>query len=276
MRRIFPFLVVHLAALYSVRPRGRMFNESIWLGCVALEILLLARGLRGRLASKYPAFYTYIAFVLLQEPVRAGIKLWRPPLYRDVYWSTEILAVIFGCLVVFEIYRVGLAAYPGTARMARNVLLLTFAVALVKALAIAWNDPRWWMEAAATDIEGVLRAVQAVAIAVLVALCLFYSIPFGKNLRGILLGYGFFVSWSVAFLPFVSSVGINLRHLLGRLYPMSYFVVLGVWLVHLWSYYPNPQPQAEVQLEQTYQRLAAATQRRLQDARGYLVRGVRP
>jgi hypothetical protein len=252
-----------------------MLSESIWWGCVALEILLLARGLRSRLASNYPSFYTYIAFVLVQEPLRFAVHHWRPHLYRSVYWSTEILAVMFGCLVVFEIYRMGLSAFPGTARMARNVLVLVFVVALMKALANAWNDPRWWMEAAATDIEGVLRAVQAVAIAVLVALSLFYSIPFGRNLRGILFGYGLFVSWSVACLPFVASAGIDLRHLLGRLYPICYFLVLGIWLAHLWSYAPNPQPQVEAQLEQAYQRLAAVTHRRLRDARGYLFRTVR-
>jgi hypothetical protein len=253
-----------------------MFNESIWWGCVALEVLLLTQGFRSKLASRYPAFYTYISFVLLQEVIRFAVHHWRPHLYRSLYWSTEILAVMFGCLVVFEIYRVGLSAFPGTARMARNVLVLAFAVALMKALANVWNDPRWWMEAAATDIEGVLRAVQAVAIVVLVALFLFYSIPFGKNLRGILFGYGFFVSWSVACLPFVSSAGIDLRHVLGRLYPLSYFFVLGIWLAHLWSYSPNAQPQVEAHLEQAYQRLAAATHRRLREARGYLVRAAGP
>jgi hypothetical protein len=252
-----------------------MLSQAIWWGGVAIEILLLVRGLRGKLASRYPIFYCYISLVLFQEPFLFAAYRWYPEIYRNVYWTAEFLTVMFGCGVVFEIYRVGLSAYPGTARMARNVLAFVFALALAKALADAWTDPRWWMEAATTDIEGALRAVEALAIVTLVGLFLFYSIPLGKNLRGILLGYGFFVSTSVLSLKFLSYAGNQLRDFLSHAYPVSYLIALSLWLAHLWSYAPNPLA-ANVRLEQEYQRIAAATHRRLQDARGYLARAVRP
>ena len=75
---------------------------------------------------------------------------WHPQLYRNVYWITEFLALMFGCGVVLEIYRVGLSAFPGTARMVRNALAFVFALALARGLAEAWTDPRWWLEAATT------------------------------------------------------------------------------------------------------------------------------
>jgi hypothetical protein len=253
-----------------------MLSQVIWGSGVALEILLLVRGFRGKLASRYPVFYCYILFVFLQDIVRTVTYQLYRQIYRDLYWATEFLAVMFGCAVVFEIYRVGLASYPGTARMARRLLVFVFAAASLKALAGTWNDPRWWAEAATTDIEGTLRTVQALFIVALVALFLIYSIPFGKNLRGILLGYGFFVSWSVVCLPIVSSAGSGLREFLSDSYPVSFFLALGFWLAHLWSYAAAPEPKAAVRLEQEYQTIAAATRRRLQDARGYLARVVRP
>lgn len=250
-----------------------MLGQAIWWSSIAIEILLLLRGLRGKLAFRYPLFYCYLSFVLFQDLLSFAVYRWYPQLYRNVYWFTEFLAVMLGCGVVFEIYRVGLSAFPGTARMARNALALVFALAIAIGVAQAWTDPRWWMEAATTDIEGALRAVEALAIAALAALFLFYSIPFGRNLRGILLGYGLFVGMRVISLTFVSN---GRRDFWYYAYSGSYFVALVIWSGHLWSYCASPQPKAVSQIEQDYQTLAAATHRRLQDARGYLARAVRP
>jgi len=253
-----------------------MLSQLIGWGGVTLEILILVRGVRGKLALRYPAFYGYLAFILLQDVFCFAVNLWYPRVYTGVYWTAEFISLLFGCAVVFEIYRVGLAAFPGTARMARNALGFLFALAIARAIADTWTDPRWWMEAATTQIEGALRTVEALAIVILAALFLFYSIPVGKNLRGILLGYGLFVSTSVLSLEFVSTSRPALRYFLSTVYPDFYFVVLILWLAHLWSYAPNLVPAASVRLEQEYQRVAAATHRRLQDARGYLAKAVRP
>jgi hypothetical protein len=253
-----------------------MLSQAIWWSSIAVEILLVVRGLRGRLVFRYPVFYSYVSFVLFQDLFLFFAYRWYPLFYRNAYWTAEFISLIFGCAVVFEIYRLGLSAYPGTARMARNTLSFIFALAIAKALADAWTDPRWWMEAATTDIEGALRTVEALALVSLVGLFLFYSIPVGRNLRGILLGYGFFISASVLSLKFVSSAGNQLLHFLSSVYPASFLIALSLWLAHLWSYAANPVPAANVRLEQEYQRVAAATHRRLQDARGYLAKAVRP
>jgi hypothetical protein len=253
-----------------------MLSQLIAWGGITLEVLILFRALKGKLAFKYPVFYSYFSFILFQDLLSFAVHRWYPLLYRNVYWFTEFLALLFGCGVVFEIYRVGLSAFPGTARMARNALAFMFALAVTIGLAQAWTDPRWWMQAATTDMEGALRAVEALAIVVLAALFLFYSIPIGKNLRGILLGYGLFVGTSVLALEFVSTAGSTLHHFLSAAYPDFYFICLSLWLAHLWSYAPNPVPAASVRLEQEYQMVAAATRRRLQDARGYLAKAVRP
>jgi len=43
----------------------------------------------------------------------------------------------------------------------------------------------------------------------------------------------------------------------------------------LWSYQPSPEPKGKLGLELEYQRIAAATQRRLQEARAYLRKAAR-
>src|SRR5467141_4289446 len=147
-----------------------MLGQCIWWGCITFETLLLARGLQAKLWARYPVFYAYILFVWLQSLLRFSIFHSRPQYYSAVYWITEGLGVLVGCAVVFEIYRVGLTAYPGTARMARNLLGFIFLLTFTKVLVETWNDPHWWSMATNLELESVLRTVQAVGLGALVLL----------------------------------------------------------------------------------------------------------
>src|SRR5271168_4550368 len=103
-----------------------MLDQFIWWLNMALEAVVLIRGARGRWASRYPVFYAYLLFVLLQSLLRFYFYQCGSPLFPYVYWCTEFLAVLVGCAVTFEIYKAGLLAFPGTARMARNILCIIF------------------------------------------------------------------------------------------------------------------------------------------------------
>ena len=116
--------------------------------------------------------------------------------------------------------------------------------------------------------------MQALAIVALFLLLLFYSIPFGRNLRGVLLGYGLFVGETIVWLTFSAAGSPKFQQLWGYVHPLSYFFVLTIWTLHMWSYAPNPEPKKTVRLEEQYQTLAAATTKRLEQGRGYLAKVV--
>jgi hypothetical protein len=250
-----------------------MFSLSIWLVGIAFELILIVRGVQRGLLRHYPVFYSYIAFVVVTDILLFATRPTARP-YLYLYWIAEFVGLLLGCLVFFEFYRVALKPYPGTARVARALLFVVFVIAVVKTVVTIVNVPKWWLYAQPAQVEGVLRVCQLMAILALALLFLFYSIPFGKNLRGILLGYGFFVSWSVLCLALVAAGVAKADSLWSYTYPISYVLSVVVWTVHLWSYQPNPVPDRAIPLEQEYQRVAAATQRRLHDARGYLAKAV--
>jgi hypothetical protein len=249
-----------------------MLSQFIWWGSDALEVLLLIRAWQCGLLRRYPLFYAYIFFVVVQDVPRFLTLRWNEKAYDYVYWTTEYLAVAAGCAVVFEIYRIALYSYPGAARIIRNVLMFVFAMAFAKGLANTANFHQWWEEATALGVERTVRTVQGIAIIALVSLFLAYSIPFGKNLRGILLGYSLFIAGRVICLTFVSPQG---RDFWFYAYSASYAVVLSLWLAHLWSYHPVPEAQTRGNLERDYRTLAAATQRRLRETAGFLRKAVR-
>jgi hypothetical protein len=247
-----------------------MLGNVIWWSSIALEIALLLRGLGSGLFRRLPIFFGYMSFVVLQEIIRLLFQ--NQDVYPAVYWFTEFLGLAFGSLVIFEIYKISLLAYPGAARMARNALAFVFLTAVAKGLADVVSSGEWHGQPTAFQIERALRSVQAAAILALVVLFLVYSIPFGRNLRGILLGYGLFIGQRVICLTFMPTQG---HHFWFYAYSAIYPMTLVVWLAHLWSYQPIPAPRAAVPLEQDYQNIAAATQRRLQAMRVYVRKGVR-
>jgi hypothetical protein len=251
-----------------------MLSQLILWSSIALEILLLIRGLQTRLAFRYPFFFGYVSFVLICEDFLSVVtRHGNRQVYAYTYWVTEFVGVLIGCAVVFEIYREGLAQYPGTARMARNFLGLIFLLAIGKGLVAAVDDPGWWLAANILEIERILRTVQALAIGALVAVSLLYSIRFGRNLRGILFGYGLFVSVLAVCLSFVR---LGQHDFWYYAQSASYMAALAAWLSHLWSHSPSAAVEgAGSQLEIDYLRAAAATRRRFQAARGQLAKAVR-
>jgi hypothetical protein len=252
-----------------------MMGLSIWLVGIALELILIVRGVQQGLLRRYPIFYSYIAFVVVTDILFFFVHPFATrESYLRLYWVIEFLGLLYGCLVFFEFYRVALTPYPGTARMARGLLALLFVVAIVKTAIKTLNAPLGWMNATPAQVEGLLRVCELLAILALTILFLSYSIPFGKNLRGILIGYGFFVSWSVICLALVDAGVAKSDSFWSYTFSLSYVISVVVWTVHLWSYQPNPVPDRTLPLEQEYQRIAAATQRRLHDARGYLTKAV--
>jgi hypothetical protein len=257
-----------------------MLSQFIWWSSIGLAFLILIRGMQNKLAYRYPVFYGYVAYVLFCEDLTSYFtQRWSPRFYSYGYWVTEFTGVLIGCAVVFETYRIGLRRFPGTARMTRNALALIFSLAFAKALAVAANDPGWWVQANTLEIERVLRTVQVIAVTALAAVCVIYAIPLGKNLRGILIGYGLYVGVLSLCLTFVPVRGHNFWwYASSTCYPAA----LGIWLTHLWSHNEslapgasNKPPRDDRDSASNYEETATATRRRLQTARGDLVKVVR-
>ena len=270
-------MVLFVARVKSRIPNSAtMLTTAIWLAGISLESLLLFRGLQVRLVRRFPIFYFYILFVIADEILRFSAYRWYPKHYAQVYWPTQFLGLFIGSAVIFEIYRVGLIRFPGTARMTRYVLLLVFGAVVAKALTNASDGLLSWLAGTSVELERNLRTVQALAILTLVALFLWYAIPFGRNLKGILLGYGLFIATSlVQFALWYYSIG-NVEGFWPYAQPLAYVLVLAVWVGALWSADPVPQIEPPVQLEKDYQILAASTRNQLQRALAFLGWAARP
>jgi hypothetical protein len=244
-----------------------MFSLVIaWL-TVALEILILWRGVSLGSLPRFPYFYSYIAFVLLQSLFLFAVLHWWATKYARYYWELQVPALVFGSLVIFEIYRIGLRRFPGTAKMARNLLYLVFALTIAKVIANQWNGAQWGLAQTTADLDRDLRIVQACSLLALLIALLLYQVRIGRHLKGIITGYGLFVASSVVQLSLLSYLGSSFHKIWHYLQPMSYLVFLVIWTAALWSPVPEEAQEAAELPPGGYSRLTRKTEEDLEKIR---------
>jgi hypothetical protein len=239
-----------------------MFAQAIWVAAIFLEGLLVFRSWHTRLRCAYPLFFSYLALVLTQDILRYLVAHFSPSIYPEIYWSTEFLGVFAGCAVVLEFHWIGLAKFPGVAKLARFAVMLGFSLTVGKVLLTAMQGSLGWSVLRIIELERDMRFVQIIAICSLLFLFLGYRIPIGRNLRGIILGYGLFLGINIVNLTYLARFGGTVQFIASYIQSSAYFVALCVWTVSLWSYAARARAAA-TPLESGYAEILGRTREQL-------------
>lgn len=236
----------------------------------------MLRGWRKKQFAEYPAFYVYIGYIFLEELGRLIVYQWFHGIYAQVYWGSQFASLVVGCAVIFEIYRSGLKAFPGTARMARNVLMFVFALVFAKAIVAGSEGTSWLAALTAMKLELDLRIVQSSALAALLVVFFVYKIPMSRNLKGVILGYGVFLGASVAQLGTMILLHREFSGPWPYVRSATYLLVLTAWAISLWSYQEAPKAAHAITLDDDYKMLVAKTRKRFARSRLAIAKAVRP
>jgi len=211
-----------------------MLTQIIWWAGIALESLLLVRGVRGGLVRRFPLFYTYVFFVLAESLVMFAVYRWARNDFARAYWIGEYGTLTLGSFLLLDVYRVVLRQYPGTARVARNLLCFVFALAFAKVLVNRSYGALWWSAQTPEELERNLRIVQSFAVLAIIIVMIVYAIPRGRDLKGILAGYSLLVGSSLVHLSLASHPGLWVIRTWSYVEPVCYVIVLCIWTVALW------------------------------------------
>jgi hypothetical protein len=245
-----------------------MLPVIIWIGGIALEGMLLIRGWKVRHTSRFPIFFSYLGLIFTQSVLLYFVARFYNAAYSSTYWTLELLDVFAGCGVVFEIYRIALADFPGVKRVARSALLFVFSLTIGRVLVTAQEGFHRWSARMTVQLERDMRFVEIAAVMTLLILVFSYRIPLGRNLRGIVLGYGIFLGVSILNLTLMWRFGSEVRSIASSIQSLSYLAVLCLWVAFLWSYYPRPVSKRSADNHaRTYEELYAETNNRLGKAR---------
>lgn len=233
--------------------------------------LLIIFALRGNYFREYLVFYSYLSYLFVEGLIRVFVLTFAPNSYLVIYWSTQFLEISAAYCVLWEIYRKILEPFAGTAKMASRLVAVAFLAVLGKAFFAALLARDWVLSKRVIELERDLRSVQATLVILLVGLMVYYQIPVGRNVRGLISGYGFFVGASVILLTLRSYIGTPFQVGWQYLQQASTLGTFLIWCFALYSYAPNPTPIGENELERDYIVIATRTQQAMARARGYLV-----
>jgi hypothetical protein len=264
--------------VFTVRiSEALMLSLLIWRAGILLEGLLLFRGLSGGMSARYPYFFIYIGCALVDDIADYAhycLSGWAS--YANWYWIGELLALIVGCGIILEIFRCVLSPYPGAERFARIAGFTVFAAIAGFALVYPAMMPASAHGGTMFELERDLRTVQAIFLVGLFGVIRYYGIAIGKNMRGIILGYGLFVGVALVGRAVRSYAGVPLPATWNVITQQaSYCAALLIWTVALWSYHPNPVPDSSIRLEEDYEAFAARTRATLSAMRIHLVKAAR-
>jgi len=249
-----------------------MLSDTIfWLTNVLIALLLL-QAVRRRFFTKYVLFFAYLTYVLVISLVGFYVYSFRLEAYLSFYWYARFLSVAGGYCVTWELFTHVLRHYPGTAKMVRCLVSVFFLAVLGIALVDAFNNEASGLVESVIRFERNLQAIQALLLTLLLILIRYYAIPLGRNLRGLVLGYGFFIGVGIVTLTLRSLVGASFQLWWQYLQQGSGLIASAIWVQAFWVYAPNPKPDVFIRLEEDYEVLAERTYRAIAKARASVLR----
>jgi hypothetical protein len=237
-----------------------MLGLIIWVCGIFLEALLLVRGFRAKLFSRYPNFYIYVLSLFLSDGLLFFVYFLKRESYEKWSWFGGFIILFLGCGILLEVFRHVLSPYAGAERFARIAGFALLGAVLCFALMYPMVGPS---VSVARNLYVRLQrdflAVQAILLLGVVQVITYYAISMGRNLKWMILGYGQALGVTIIGLALRAYVGPNFQSVWSLIQQLSYLASLAIWVVGLWSYCANPVPESKIGVEADYEVLAART-----------------
>lgn len=244
---------------------------------VVLEATILFRCVQTRIFREYPFFWAYLCCVFLGDVVMLpASKLLTTEAFRSAYWTREFVCVLAGYAVLMEIVEKAFAYFDGPKKLGRNAAMLTLAAVVGVTSFEAMAEHVFYTVRTTIQVEANLRGAELILLSIVIAVTSYYSIPVGRNLKGIIVGYGICTVAVALNEAFRSFAGPSFQATFAAIWSYSYVVSLVIWGVMLWTYEANPEPVGWSQMAGDYEALAIRTKTTLAGMRGYFRKAARP
>ncbi|MGH9717990.1 MAG: hypothetical protein ACRD4R_14865 [Candidatus Acidiferrales bacterium] len=210
----------------------------------SLEALLAWRLLKCRAIQRYPYFSAYIFWDATSNLVLLAAAGLHHERFGYLYWVAEVMSIFTGFLIIWEVARGLFPVGSALRRVAQSVLLGIGAFVLPAIWALGWSQANlihFSYRYVPPVFVQYLCLAQAVLLLALAAVALYYGLPLGRNLRGLVLGFGFYLSLSA-----VNFASLQIVHgflpYWQLLSPALYIALLIFWIWAFWEYSPSPAP----------------------------------
>jgi hypothetical protein len=233
------------------------YSLVLWIIGIVLEATLLLRGRKGGLFHRFPLFYSYVAYYFSASLVRFLIYRLRPEFHATAYWFCYLITLLAEFAVLLEISDHIFAPYPVIRMLGRliTVMICSLFFAFYVLPSFLQGQSR---SALLLDFSLRTSLTKAAIITVLVAIARFYRLQLGRNVAGLMAGFGFYLAVYMVNFAAAETFGKSIYADVFRfITPLGSVVCLAVWTATMWGFQtvPLPTPRPSETRERTLEEI---------------------
>jgi hypothetical protein len=205
-----------------------------------VEGLLLWRLLSRRLFRCYPYFSAFVLCDFVCNLVLIAVASVHQVWFRFTSGAALIVSALMGFLIIWEVLRAVFPRHTTLRSLARNILLGICLFALPSILMLGWSQANvihFPYKYVPPVFEQYLTLAQAVLLLAVAALAGYYRLPLGRNIRGLVFGFGLYLSLCAVNFATLQIVSGFLPYW-QLLSPALYIGLLVFWIWAFWEYSP--------------------------------------
>jgi hypothetical protein len=213
---------------------------AIFLAGTVFQICVLWLLARNALWRMYPFFSIYAIVNSLETFILLAAYLRFAPFYSALYWRFDSVDVLLRFLVVWEVFHQMFPKGSGLSRSLSKSLAIVALLLLIFACgATFWGYQNYTsMRSIGLALDSSFGFVQAVMILGTLFMARYYGVEYGRNVSGIALAFGGWLSILTASSAVVELTNSFLPYWY-YLRPLSFVAMMVVWTWALWVYEPT-------------------------------------
>jgi len=225
-------------------------SDAICVAAVGLELATVLLLLRKRVWRSYTLFFVYATWLFLANsailvtflylPAEGQAINWARRVYPALYWNIDSIDVVLRFVVVWEVFHQVFPKSSGLNKsLSKGLAIVAFAL-LVVASATFWGyQTNTGLRSLHLALDRSFGFIQALMILGTLVTARYYGVRCGRNIRGIALAFGGWVSISTATNALADLNGSFVAYWY-YLRPLTFVFMIAVWIWALWVYEPNP------------------------------------
>lgn len=226
-----------------------MTLSAIGLAGPVLELWALVLLLRNKLWRVYSRLFAYIVWLLIANSAILITDHLFSSVYPLVYWYIDSADIVLRLLVIWEVFRQIFPRKSGLSKSFSKGLGLIALGLFTLASASLWGYQNYQsVRSLHLALDRSFGVAQALMILGILIVARYYGVSVGRNIRGIALGFGAWVSISTANNA-VADLASSFLPYFHYLRPLSFVLMMAVWVWALWVYEPNPPIEEGESLE---------------------------
>jgi len=213
----------------------KLLIAQLWIVGMVLQALLAMVLLARKTWKTFPIFTAYSIYSCL---VSVGMYALRPsgPVYLNLYSVEEIVGILLGFGVIYEIFRTLLNSYPALRNLARLVFQCMVVALVALGCIVLYVQSSTEHNPFLAAMLTVQEATRTIEVGLLLFLFLFAS-AFGLHWRqyvfGVALGIGLFISVDLILVTMRLHVGYVAQEVFSITRALAFNLSLVMWLGYL-------------------------------------------